>query len=84
MALHIPACKRTSDLQSAKSAIYIAECDSIGQLAMDLAILPGAGISNIEVVTIPQETGPRHFYTNESTGGAYVIKNKAEWLPDSG
>ena len=38
-----------------KSAMCIAELESIEQLAIDVAIMPGAGISNIEVVPIPTE-----------------------------
>lgn len=42
-------------LQSPRSAICIADYDSIEQLAIDLAIMPGAGISNVEVVPISEE-----------------------------
>lgn len=42
-------------LQSPRSAICIADYDSIEQLAIDLAIMPGAGISNVEVAPISEE-----------------------------
>jgi hypothetical protein len=42
----------TSRSPSARSAICIAEYDSIEQLALDLSIMPGAGISNVEVLPI--------------------------------
>ncbi len=40
---------RTAHAQSPRSAVCIAEYDSIEQLAIDLSIMPGAGISNVEV-----------------------------------
>jgi len=43
----------------ARSAVGIANYESVEQLAIDLAIMPGAGISNVEVVPIPQETEDR-------------------------
>jgi len=45
---------KTTLAQSPKSAICIADYDSIQQFAIDLAIMPGAGISNIEVVPISE------------------------------
>ncbi len=38
-----------------KSAICITEYDSLEQLAADLAIMPGAGIHNVEVFPISKE-----------------------------
>jgi hypothetical protein len=51
-----------------KSAICIADYDSIEQLAMDLAIMPGAGISNVEVVPISEETEIKQLSTDISPG----------------
>ena len=42
--------------QSAKSGICIADYDSIEQLTTDLAIMPGAGISNVQVFPFSEET----------------------------
>lgn len=41
--------------QLPKTAICVAEYDSIEQLAIDLSIMPGAGISNIEVIPFYEE-----------------------------
>ncbi|MFH1031320.1 MAG: hypothetical protein V1767_01935 [Chloroflexota bacterium] len=46
----------TSRLQPPRSAICIADYESIEQLAIDLAIMPGAGISQIDVVPLSDET----------------------------
>jgi hypothetical protein len=35
-----------------RSAVCIAEYDSLEQFAIDLAVMPGAGISNIEVAPV--------------------------------
>ena len=52
---------RNTVAQLPKSAICIADYDSIQQLAIDLAIMPGAGISNIEAVPISEvEELPHH------------------------
>lgn len=45
-----------SRLQPPRSAICIADYESIEQLAIDLAIMPGAGISQVEVVPLSEET----------------------------
>jgi hypothetical protein len=47
--------EKTTRTQSPKSAICIADYDSIEQLTTDLTIMPGAGISNVEVVPISEE-----------------------------
>jgi hypothetical protein len=47
--------ERMTHRQSPKSAICIADFESIEQLAIDLSIMPGAGISNIEVVPVSEE-----------------------------
>jgi hypothetical protein len=47
--------KRINHRQSPKSAICVAEYESIEQLAIDLSIMPGAGISNIEVIPFSEE-----------------------------
>ena len=39
----------------ARAAVGIADYESVEQLAVDLAIMPGAGISNVEVVPIADE-----------------------------
>jgi hypothetical protein len=41
---------------SRKTALCIADYDSIEQFTIDLAIMPGAGISAVEVVPIQEET----------------------------
>jgi hypothetical protein len=46
---------RNTFAQLPKSAICIADYDSIQQLAIDLAIMPGAGISNVEVIPVSEE-----------------------------
>jgi hypothetical protein len=45
-----------SSIESAKagSAICIADYESLEQLTMDLSIMPGAGIANIEIVPISE------------------------------
>ena len=37
-----------------KSVIFIADCKSVEQLASDLARLPGAGISCLEIFPVPE------------------------------
>jgi hypothetical protein len=46
--------------QSSKSAICIADYDSVEQLAVDLSIMPGAGISNVEVLSVAEEIAVPH------------------------
>jgi hypothetical protein len=46
---------RINHAQSPRSAFCIAEYEAIEQLAIDLSIMPGAGISNVEVVPISEE-----------------------------
>lgn len=58
--------KETTRLHSPKSAICIADYESIDQLTMDLAVMPGAGISNIEIVPIPDEIYTGHMLTELS------------------
>jgi len=48
-------------VRSPRSAICIADYESIEQLAIDLATMPGAGISNVEVVPISEERLDEHF-----------------------
>jgi hypothetical protein len=57
---------KTTRPQSPKSAICIADYDSIEQLTTDLAIMPGAGISNVEVVPISEETDYQHLFSGVS------------------
>ena len=47
---------RNTSTQSAKCGICIADYDSIEQLTTDLAIMPGAGISNVQVFPFSEET----------------------------
>jgi hypothetical protein len=49
-----------------RSGVCIADYDSIEQLTMDLAVMPGAGIANIEVVPISGETELEHIATDVS------------------
>jgi hypothetical protein len=56
----------TTLVPSPKSAICIADYDSIQQLAIDLAIIPGAGISNIEVVPVSEALELQHLPTDVS------------------
>ena len=53
-------CLDRTNVRSPRSAICIADYDSIEQLAMDLATMPGAGISNVEVMPISGERGHEH------------------------
>lgn len=66
------ALEKTTRVQSPKSAICIADYDSIEQLAMDLAIMPGAGISNVEVVPISEEIELQYLSTD-------VSSRRSEW-----
>ena len=45
----------TTRRQSARSAMCLADYDSVEQLALDLAIMPGAGLSAVEVVPVTEE-----------------------------
>ena len=40
---------------SGKEAFCLADYESIQQLALDLAIMPGAGIANIEVFPLTEQ-----------------------------
>jgi hypothetical protein len=55
-----------------RSAICIADRESIEQLAIDLAIMPGASISNVEVVPISEGTNYQHLVTD-------VSARRSEW-----
>jgi hypothetical protein len=37
-----------------KSIVFIVDCQSVKQLTSDLATLPGAGISNVEIFPVPE------------------------------
>lgn len=52
-----------------RSAICVADYESIEQSAIDLAIMPGAGISNVEVVPISEETEHEYSWGNSSITG---------------
>lgn len=43
---------RPIQVQAPSSAICIAECESLQALSRDLAIMPGAGISSVEVFPV--------------------------------
>ena len=51
---------------SSRSAICIADYESVEQLALDLSIMPGAGISNVEVVPILEKIGHQRRKKNEN------------------
>jgi hypothetical protein len=53
--------------QSPRTALCIAEYESIEQLAIDLSIMPGAGISSVEVVPISEEMEPRQLFMDVSS-----------------
>ena len=55
--------------QYPRSAICITDYDSIEQLSIDLSIMPGAGISNIEVLPLSEEVEPKHSYQGFSMAG---------------
>ena len=48
--------KKIAQAQSPRSAICIAEYESIEQLSLDLSIMPGAGIFNVEVLPVIEES----------------------------
>ncbi len=52
----IPGSGKSGVTKSARSALCIADLDSIQQLAIDLAIMPGAGISNVEILQSIEDT----------------------------
>jgi hypothetical protein len=37
-----------------QSIVFIADCRSVEQLALDLATMPGAGLSNVEIFPVPE------------------------------
>ena len=49
--------ERSGNHVKAREAICIADYDSVAQLSIDLSIMPGAGISNVEVLPISEEKG---------------------------
>lgn len=58
---------KTTRVKSPKSAICIADYDSIEQLAFDLAVLPGAGIASVEVVPLSEEPELQHLSNDISS-----------------
>lgn len=58
-----------------RSGVCIADYDSIEQLTLDLAVMPGAGIANIEVVPISGETELEQLATD-------VSLNISQWEQD--
>jgi hypothetical protein len=65
-------CFSRANDRSPKSAICIADYESIQQLALDLAIMPGAGISNVEVVPISEERWHEHSFGDRLIPGLQV------------
>ena len=63
--------KRTT--QSSRAAICIADYESIEQLAIDLAIMPGAGISNVEVVPLSEEMEHDDLVRNTQTTPTSIL-----------
>ena len=55
--------------QSPRSAMCIADYDSVEQLGLDLAILPGAGLSAVEVVPMPDVADTRQLWEAVPAGG---------------
>jgi hypothetical protein len=45
---------KTVRIKTARSAMCIADYESIEQLAIDLSIMPGAGISEVEVLPVAE------------------------------
>ncbi len=45
-----------------RAAVGIADYDSVEQLSIDISIMPGAGISNVEVVPIEEIYGTGQFH----------------------
>lgn len=45
---------RMTDTQTPRTVICITDYESIEQLAADLAVMPGAGISNVEVFPVSE------------------------------
>jgi len=64
--------EKATSVNPPKSAVCIADYDSIEQLSIDLAIMPGAGISNVEVVPISEEVELQHL-------SADVSSRRSEW-----
>ncbi len=52
--IHIPKpnFNETHHSLPAKFTVFIADYESVEQMAMDLAIIPGAGISSIEILPV--------------------------------
>lgn len=71
--LKIDDIQETTSFQSPRSAIYIADYESIEQLALDLAIMPGAGIYNVEIVTISEEGNFHYPATDVSTSAVISV-----------
>ena len=52
--------------QKSRSGICVAEYDSVEQISIDLSIMPGAGISNIEVVPISDDFDVKELFITGS------------------
>jgi hypothetical protein len=62
---------------SIRSAVCLADYESIEQLTIDLAIMPGAGISSVEVVPIAEEEENEHRFEDLSSVVLPMKYNKA-------
>jgi hypothetical protein len=48
-----PGCRVGEPSQSPKEAVCLTNYETIEQMALDLAVMPGAGIASIEVFPLP-------------------------------
>ena len=55
-----------------KSAVCLTDYDTIHQLAIDLSIMPGAGIAGIEVLPVPEETENTELLRRLTVGTIYT------------
>lgn len=68
--------KSMIQIQGPRSGICIADYESIEQLTIDLVIMPGAGISNVEVMPISEE--PDSLYLQRPTDVS-LPPRRTEW-----
>jgi hypothetical protein len=57
---------KANHVPSVRSAVCIADYESIEQLTIDLTIMPGAGISSVEVVPIHEKNENEHWFEDPS------------------
>ncbi len=53
--------RNSADFLQPRAAVGIADYDSVQQLSIDISIMPGSGISNVEVVPIEEVYGAGQF-----------------------